>query len=1315
MKIIVKIFVLALTALTLGSAFGQVTTVPTAPLKLIEPYAIAVDYASGTYYISDGVQDRIVKHTPPLGTVPAKNTSFTSTFNPTGIAIGNRVGLGRGLILAGSDHRIHFLDLTTAADTVIAGSSPGYADNANGLSAQFLSPQGIAIAADGTIYVADVQNNRVRRIANTPQATVTTVAPSIRFRTPVAVTLNDSGSLFVADNGNNSVKIINLSNGDQLSGEFSVEGPRGMVWIGGDTGLLVAETPHNVIRQFLGTGGFPSIFAGKLDEVGQVDSAFETSTFNAPAGLAIDGDGNILVADTANNALRALIRPATAPLKVLNTFEVPAVSGAYSNSFGLFVSNESPGTTFRYTTDGTIPTVLSSVFDSGHVVDGGSATASPAIVQIRGFNPDLTASAVISNSFAFFVAPPRMSPAGATNNDTVTVRLDTDTAGAKFSYTTDGSDPTLSNGIQQASGVPFTLTASGLLKARAFKTGYTNSDIITNIFLLQVSDPIISPNGASSGSPVLVRVSSATPNASIYWTLDGSTPSPTNGTLQASGSTFVVNSNSTLRVAAYRTGFTPSQVVSASFDLHVDAPDAVVAPVSGGTSGINKATISLTDGTTNATIKYTLDGSSPVNGTPYTAPFTIDTNATLRAIGVFPGFTSSSEITNSINIKADAPVMSPAGGVFQDGTILTLTVQRTNGSAFSTSSSIYYTFNGVDPTPNDTLYTGPVRLSWLNFQTTDLRQIRARAFAPGTSPSDVVSGTVVTNNTVGIPRDVHAGIGATVFIPVTVSLKQGTQLRSLQYRVQVWPVTPGAPNLKSGALSVQSFSTNSFVPIIGNQSGTATNITTDLGQTGTSGGVLTNELSIAFIGNGSNLRVTDFATINMLALELPGTARTNDAYAIRIRQVSGTSDAEQNAVPLSAGADRQIVIKNITYLVGDSAPGGWYNAGDFGDNNLDNSDVNNAFYASVGLKVPYRFSDLFDAMDAFPVDTASARGGDGIIRFLDWTTILDRSLRVSATNWRRSWTSGGVVAATSATLGASGLQSPLSAADELTPLPPGLVWFREAVLSGSEIEHVSPGASVSVPVNISIAPHHQISGLMFRAIVEAVGAAPELNAQASFVAAAGLPGPTITAAGLPLNELAIGWNVSSFNPPLTGRQLIGQIRFTIPLTATAHQVYRVRFSTVDGAPDLGHEYNFESHPGLVFVQDENHQPVDPITDEWRTKFFGSTTNPDADAMADPDGDHIPNWQEFLAGTDPTNPDSKLELHRPGLHPDHKGLSISWLTAPGKTYVVETATSIDATVWTVVATGIAGDGNFHEIVDALRTEGAFYRIRLQDQP
>src|SRR5579859_4981949 len=100
--------------------------------------------------------------------------------------------------------------------TTFAGSTLGYADG-NGTNAQFYYPSGISIGPDGVIYVADTWNNRIRKI--TSSGVVSTIAGGVagdldgqgtaaKFNKPTDVAMDKNGNLYVADLFNNKIKKI---------------------------------------------------------------------------------------------------------------------------------------------------------------------------------------------------------------------------------------------------------------------------------------------------------------------------------------------------------------------------------------------------------------------------------------------------------------------------------------------------------------------------------------------------------------------------------------------------------------------------------------------------------------------------------------------------------------------------------------------------------------------------------------------------------------------------------------------------------------------------------------------------------------------------------------------------------------------------------------------------------------------------------------------------------------------------------------------------------------------------------------------------
>jgi hypothetical protein len=170
------------------------------------------------------------------------------------------------------------------------------------------------------------------------------------------------------------------------------------------------------------------------------------------------------------------------------------------------------------------------------------------------------------------------------------------------------------------------------------------------------------------------------------------------------------------------------------------------------------------------------------------------------------------------------------------------------------------------------------------------------------------------------------------------------------------------------------------------------------------------------------------------------------------------------------------------------------------------------------------------------------------------------------------------------------------------------------------------------------------------------------------------------------------------------------LEFRVPTNALPGQCYTLRFFNTGGGLDLKNPYKLESVPACAWILSPALRPIEIISDDWKTNFFGNLNNALAEDFTDADGDGIPNWQEFLAGTNPTNRLSFLHLAQSQW--SSGGFALRWLSAPGKIYLIEGCSALGAP-WNVLAEGVVGDGSLRELIDPNAVNRAqFYRIRLQ---
>jgi len=264
-----------------------------------------------------------------------------------------------------------------------------------------------------------------------------------------------------------------------------------------------------------------------------------------------------------------------------------------------------------------------------------------------------------------------------TSNNTFTITCGFVPTGCSIVYTTDGSDPSTSNGTTYSSAV--SVTSSITVKAAVVGYGMVLSNIDSKSLSSVIAAPTVTNNYDGT-----ISLSTATPNAKIYYTTDGTIPSNSNGTLY-NNTPFSFGNATVIKAITYNSDLSESSEVTT-----YNVPQYTTPTIS-----FNSSTSQVTI-TSSGTVYYTTDGGTPTtSSTTYSAPFSISSATTVKAIAINAGY-----ITSEVATLAITQVATP-------------TIQDNGSNAISITSAtdgatIYYTTDGSTPTTSSTQYTGPL-------------------------------------------------------------------------------------------------------------------------------------------------------------------------------------------------------------------------------------------------------------------------------------------------------------------------------------------------------------------------------------------------------------------------------------------------------------------------------------------------------------------------------------------------------------------------------------------------------------------------------
>ncbi len=304
---------------------------------------VAVD-AAGNIVIADSFNNRVRRVDAASGKIETVVGTGQQGFSgdgdlateaqlnsPSGVAIDDK---GNIIIADSFNNRIRIVDARTGIISTVAGTGEQGFSGDDGLAvrAQLSGPTGLAMGADGTLFIADSGNHRIRKLDRAQQIIVTIAGSGIAGETgdgglavqaelndPSGVAVDGNGHLLIADTMNNRVRRVDAASGIMSTvagtGEEGFDGdgagatlarlmqPSGIA-VDADGSVYLSDTFNNRIRRIDGASGIITTVAGTDLRGHSINGMVAvTAPLNNPMGLTRDPSGNLLVADSGNHCV----------------------------------------------------------------------------------------------------------------------------------------------------------------------------------------------------------------------------------------------------------------------------------------------------------------------------------------------------------------------------------------------------------------------------------------------------------------------------------------------------------------------------------------------------------------------------------------------------------------------------------------------------------------------------------------------------------------------------------------------------------------------------------------------------------------------------------------------------------------------------------------------------------------------------------------------------------------------------------------------------------------------------------------------------